>query len=173
MIRINETDHYNRRGPSAMILRKIDNGGIKDPREVPLPIGTTLIRFSSGPFIDRLAGGEWWLDMPGNLLVEAFADRNKVSIQEALSHMCAVPAEWNNMTLKVQFRTLAPLSAYVGIGNDALYEDRKTKRIQRREVASLDGRKVEQLYIPGLNHPDLRKQALIDRGALHMPAFGS
>ncbi|WP_298464703.1 hypothetical protein [uncultured Erythrobacter sp.] len=159
-------------GIKAQLLFKLaSNGGIANPKPDVLSAGTTIIRFSRGPFIDKLAGGEWWLDMAGNKLVESYADRHGYSIQEALSRLCAVPPEWNDMTLKVQFKTLAPLSVYRGFGKDAFYEERKTGHVKRGKVDSLDGRKVEQLYIPGLNHPDLRRRALIDRGSVHMPAF--
>jgi hypothetical protein len=160
-----------RLGLKAELLRKLaSNGGIEHPKQLTLPIGTSLIRFSCGPFVDSLAGGEWWLDMEANRLVEAYATRHDLSIQDALSRLCAVPAEWNVMTLKVQFMTLAPLMAYKGAGKDAIYET-DDGRVQRAKVDTLDGRKVMQLYVPGLAHPDLRRRALIARGSQHMPRF--
>lgn len=158
-------------GLKAEILRKIaSNGGIHDPQECEIKSGTLIIRFSSGPFIDRLAGGEWWLDMNANAMVESYAILKGLSIQESLSRLCAVPAEWNDMTLKVVFKTLAPLAAYSGPGKDALYET-ATGRVERRMVELINGVKVTQLFIPGLNHPDLRRRALLDRGSFHMPSF--
>jgi hypothetical protein len=159
------------KAPKAGILRRLAyNGGIENPKEDDIKSGTTLIRFSRGPFIDNLAGGEWWLDMAANKQVETYATRNGISIQESLSRLCAVPAEWNDMTLKVQFMTLAPLKVYKGPGKDAFYETREG-RVERRKVEMIDGMKVTQLFIPGLNHPDLRRRALLDRGSVHMPSF--
>ena len=160
-----------RREPKAKILTKIgSNGGIADPEKVPLLPGTMLIRFSRGPFVDRLAGGEWWLDMDANRLVERFASQQSCSIQEALSRLCAVPSEWNKMTLKAQFQTRVTLAAFKGPGKDAFYEE-DSGHVRRSKVELVDGKKVSQLYIPGLNEPDLRKVALKYIGHQHMPAF--
>ena len=94
------------------------------------------------------------------------ADRRGGGIAAKARLMCGVPTDWGGklgMTMLVQARTLQPLSAFKGEGNVA--ESDNVYGVATRIDPSLYTEGLfEQLYIPGLGNPDLRKAAIIVRG---------
>ncbi|MEM9500723.1 MAG: hypothetical protein AAF941_02635 [Pseudomonadota bacterium] len=150
-------------GLDGNILSPATNGGIKNPGKAMIPPGTTLVRFANAPFVHHAAAGGWWLDFPNYKLVERYADAEGKPVATAMRELCAVPAEWSGMTLMIQARTRSPLLAYSGLGKPAFVHTKfsVTKSINPRAYSKTD---VTQLYIPGLQSPDLLKKALIVRG---------
>ncbi|MEO1220915.1 MAG: hypothetical protein AAFY42_06135 [Pseudomonadota bacterium] len=140
------------------------NGGIINPTKHLIPAGTTLVRFggsawrSARPFVPAVASGAWWLDFPNYRTVERYADKLGEAVSFAVRHLCAVPDDWSDMSFLIQGITRSPLVAYKGEGRAAVT---KAGTIDPREVGKP---KLEQLFIPGLQHPDLRKKAILIRG---------
>lgn len=141
-------------------------GGIKNPRPVEIPAGTTILRFGIAPNAGAVAGGNWWLDWGNYAKVEAMAARKGGGIAAMARLMCGVPTDWGGelgMTMLVQARTLEPLSAFCGEGG--VVESDNVYGVHTRIDPTLytDGL-FEQLYIPGLSNPDLRKAAILIKG---------
>jgi len=140
------------------------NGGIIAPKRHLIPAGTTLVRFGGSPwrdarpFVPKVASGEWWLDWPNYKVVEAYADKLGESVAYAVRHLCAVPDDWSDMSFLIQGTTRSPLLAYTGEGREAVT---KTSTIDPRSAGKP---KLDQLFIPGLSSPDLRKRAILING---------
>ncbi len=141
------------------------NGGIENPEFHPIPLSSLLIRFGgsawkgSDPFAGRVAAGEWWLDYDNLVRIVEYARAIDETLAYAVRQTCAVPDDWSDMTLLITGYTRSPLWAYKGLGNVAF-----GKKVTI-DPKSPGKPAVEQLYIPGLNDPDLRRQALIVRTA--------
>ncbi len=150
-------------GPKGGIVVPASNGGIRNPSKILIPAGTTIVRFANAPFVHHAASGAWWLDFRNYKIVERYADAQGKSVGAAMRELCAVPVEWSSMTLLIQARTRSPLAAYTGYGKPAHANNRinVTKSINPRAFSKVE---VKQLFIPGLQSPDLRKKALIVRG---------
>lgn len=150
-------------GPDGRKIVHASNGGMKSPRAILIPPGTTLVRFANAPFVHHAAAGAWWLDFPNYKIVEDHADATGKPVPTAMRELCAVPVEWSGMTLLIQARTRSPLAAYAGLGKAAFAHNaiNVTKSINPRSYSTKD---VTQFYIPGLQSPDLLKKALIVRG---------
>lgn len=149
-------------GPDGRILIHASNGGMTSPRPIVIPAGTTLVRFANAPFVHHAAAGAWWLDFPNYKLVEHYADAQRKPVPTAMRDLCAVPVEWSSMSLLIQARTRSPLAAYIGKGKPASAESLSV--INTINPVRFSKAPVMQLYIPGLQSPDLLKQALIVRG---------
>lgn len=150
-------------GPDGQIMVPASNGGIENPQELLIPPGTTLIRFANAPFVHHAAAGAWWLDFPNYKIVEGYADDTNKPVQAAMRELCAVPEEWSGMTLLIQAVTRSPLAAYTGRGKPAVAQN-KVSAIKTIDPLRYSRQHVMQLYIPGLQSPDLLKQAMIVRG---------
>ncbi|MFL0357300.1 hypothetical protein ACI5KX_12575 [Erythrobacter sp. GH1-10] len=137
------------------------NGGMRAPKPRLIAPSTLLVRFGGSPYRDarpfaaKVASGEWWLDDFRFKVLEAWANARGESITYAVRQLCAVPDEWSDMSYVVKARTRSPLMAYTGYGRPATAG--KT-RIDPRHDHRVD---IEQLFIPGLASPDLRKAAII------------
>lgn len=149
-------------GPDGQIMIHASNGGMISPRAIIIPSGTTLVRFANAPFVHHAAAGAWWLDFPNYKIVEAYADASGKPLPTAMRDLCAVPIEWSKMSLLIQARTRSPLAAYTGKGKPAYAESFSV--VSMINPSRLSTSDVMQLYIPGLQAPDLLKQALIVRG---------
>lgn len=137
-------------------------GGIANPRKVVIPAGTTILRFGVAPTASVVASGNWWLDWDNYAKVEAMATRKGGGIAAMARLMCGVPTDWGRelgMTMLVQARTQLKLSAFKGEG--AVVETDNVYGVHTRIDPKLyaDGL-FEQLYIPGLGNPDLRRAAI-------------
>lgn len=160
---------------------ELPNGGIIDPEEIPIPTGTTLIRFGGFPkmyqreiddYVDggahyfgpQVASGEWWLDWENYLVVQNYADLKRESVTFALRETCAVPLEWSDMSFVVQATSRSPLLAYKGYGRAANIRDKAGKLTGRINPSAGDKPLIKQLFIPGLNSPDLMKRAIFVHG---------
>lgn len=144
------------------------NGGILNPRAITIERRSTLVRFGNAPFASDVAGGSWWLDWSNYKIVERFADARKIPVASAMRMLCAVPVEWSTMTMLVQATARSPLSAYIGRGNLATV----VSRLGVRSIVdpnSYSQQQVEQLFIPGLSSPDLRKASVFITGTLMLP----
>lgn len=135
------------------------NGGILGPKKVELPVGTRLIRFGDGSLVARALDGAWWLHWNEHSRVAALADRRAMSLSEAVARTCVVPLEWSDLSTQIQIRLKAPLLAYAGPGAPA-----ETRSMGRMEPLTDGIGVVNQLYIPGLGDPDLRRIAIIWEG---------
>ena len=137
------------------------NGGIRNPKPRLIPPGSLLVRFGGSPhrdarpFASKVAAGEWWLDEFRFNVLEAWANARGESVTYAVRQLCAVPAGWSDMSYVVKARTRSPLMAYAGYGRAATSGQ---SRIDPRHDHRVD---IEQLFIPGLASPDLRKAAII------------
>lgn len=137
------------------------NGGIRNPQPRLIPPSTMLVRFGGSayrdarPFASKVAAGEWWLHDFQFSVLKAWADAKGESISYAVRQLCAVPDDWSDMSYVVKARTRSPLMAYAGYGRAATAGK---SRIDPRHDHRLD---IEQLFIPGLASPDLRKAAII------------
>lgn len=155
-------------GPGGEVVGHSTNGGIRNPRETEIPAGSTVMRFGVAPSVGNVAAGSWWLDFANYKKLESYADSHGASVGAAARMLCAVPVEWSSMTLLVQARTLQPLSAFIGEGNPAFATNAvNVQSIVNPRLYSKDP--VEQLFIPGLSNPDLRKQAILVRGYRMIP----
>lgn len=150
-------------GPDGQIVIPASNGGIDKPQAVLIPAGTTLIRFANAPFVHHAAAGAWWLDFPNYKIVETYADETGKPVQAAMRELCAVPEEWSSMTLLIQAVTRSPLAAYTGRGKPAVAQNR-VSAVKTVDPLRYSRQQVMQLFIPGLQSPDLLKQAMIVRG---------
>lgn len=150
-------------GPDGKIISHASNGGMKAPRAITIPPGTTLVRFANAPFVHHAAAGAWWLDFPNYKIVEQYADAQGKTVASAMRELCAVPVEWSSMTLLIQARTRSPLAAYTGYGKPA-FADNGVSVMKSVNPRTYSKKEVMQLYIPGLQSPDLLKKALIVRG---------
>ncbi len=150
-------------GPDGRIAISASNGGIEKPQEILIPASTTLIRFANAPFVHQAAAGAWWLDFPNYRIVESYADEQRKPVQAAMRELCAVPVEWSSMTLLIQAVTRSPLVAYSGRGKPAVAQN-MVSTVKTIDPLRYSRQHVMQLYIPGLQSPDLLKQALIVRG---------
>lgn len=149
-------------GPDGRIVIHASNGGMSSPRAITIPAGTTIVRFANAPFVHHASAGAWWLDFPNYKIVESYADEVGKPVPTAMRDLCAVPVEWSSMSLLIQARTRSPLAAYIGKGKPAYAESLSvTNTINPARFSKSE---VMQLYIPGLQSPDLLKQALIVRG---------
>ena len=142
-------------------------GGIRNPRRVEIAAGTKILRFGIAPDASRVASGNWWLDWENYAQVERMADRKGGGIAAMARLMCGVPTDWGGelgMTMLVQASVKQPLSAFRGEG--AVAESVNVYGVISRIDPGLysDGL-FEQLYIPGLSNPDLRKAAIHIVGA--------
>lgn len=162
---------------------KKGEGGMLNPSGVTLQSGTTLIRFAGNsaydkpdkvarPFVKQAIGGQWWVDWPNYQKIERFADQRKISIAEALSLTCAVPEDWSDMSVLVQVTTMAPISAYQGLGAPVTLKDERGLVTARIIPGALGKPEVHQLFIPGLANPDLCKRALTVSGYRLFPGKG-
>ncbi|MEM8725073.1 MAG: hypothetical protein AAGE86_06090 [Pseudomonadota bacterium] len=157
--RLRHFDHGDGYSPDGGL-----NGGIVAPKRLLIPAGTTLVRFGGSPwrdarpFVPKVASGEWWLDWPNYRTVERHADKLGESVAYAIRHLCAVPDDWSDMSFLIQGVTRSPLLAYTGEGRAAVT---KTATIDPRAAGKP---RLDQLFIPGLSSPDLRKQAILIRG---------
>ena len=159
----------------------LPNGGIIDPREHKIKEGTTLIRFGGFPkmyqretasFVDggaqyfgsQTASGEWWLDWENYKTIQDHADRTRESVTYVLRQMCAVPDEWSDMSFVIQAVSRSPLLAYKGHGRAANIRDKSGKLTGRINPTAVNAPLIEQLFIPGLNSPDLLKRAIFVHG---------
>jgi hypothetical protein len=149
-------------GPDGRIVIPASNGGIEQPKAIEIPSGTTLIRFANAPFVNIAAAGGWWLDFPNYKIVEQYADDSGKPVQAAMRELCAVPEEWSSMTLLIQAVTRSPLAAYAGKGKSAVAQNR-VSTVKTIDPLRYSRQQVIQYYIPGLQSPDLLKQALIVR----------
>jgi len=140
------------------------NGGIIAPQRHLIPAGTTLVRFGGSPwrdarpFVPKVASGEWWLDWPNYKTVEAYADKLGESVAYAVRHLCAVPDDWSDMSFLIQGTTRSPLLSYTGEGREAV------TRSGTIDPRSSGKPTLDQLFIPGLSSPDLRKKAILING---------
>ena len=161
-------------GPDGQIVIPASNGGIENPKAIEIPVGTTLIRFGKAPFVQHAAAGNWWLDFPNYKIVEGYADETGKPVQAGMRELCAVPHEWNCMTLLIQAVTRYPLAAYTGRGKPAVetFTGLGKKAADAKRVVSTktieplryNRQQVMQLFIPGMHSPDLMRQALVMRG---------
>ncbi len=154
-------------GPNGEVMISGTNGGIVSPRPITIQPSTTLIRFGNAPFASEVAGGGWWLDWVNYKIVERHADAKGSSVSAEMRNLCAVPVEWSSMTMLIQVTTRSPLSAFLGRGKVATAISKLGIR------STIDPMRhgsppVEQLYIPGLSSPDLRKSSVLVTGyAMH------
>jgi hypothetical protein len=76
------------------------------------------------------------------------------------------------MTMVIQARTFQPLSAYAGEGNAAFATNQFhiTSTVNPRTFSKVP---VEQLFIPGLSSPDLRRASIMVTGHGLMPTQDS
>lgn len=159
----------------------LPNGGIIDPQPHTIAKGTTLIRFGGFPkmyqretgslvdggaqyFGPQVASGEWWLDWEGYSAIERYADQKRESVTFALRQTCAVPDEWSDMSFVIQAVSRSSLLAYTGYGRAANIRNEKGKLVNRINPSTGDKPLIKQLFIPGLNAPDLRKEAVFVHG---------
>lgn len=159
----------------------LPNGGIIDLEKITLETGTTLVRFGGFPkmyqreiddYVDggaryfgpQVASGEWWLDWENYLAVQDYADLKRESVTYALRETCAVPLEWSDMSFVVQAVSRSPLSAYKGYGRAANFRDKAGRLTERINPSAGDKPLIKQLFIPGLNSPDLMKRAIFVHG---------
>lgn len=137
------------------------NGGMRAPMPRLIPPSSLLVRFGGSPhrdarpFAAKTASGEWWLDEFRFKVLEAWANAKGESVTYAVRQLCAVPDEWSDMSYVVKARTRSPLMAYAGYGRPAV-SGKGT--IDPRHDHRVD---IEQLFIPGLASPDLRKAAIL------------
>lgn len=155
---------------SGDLLFAFSNGGIRSPRDVTLPVGKQIVRIGNGPMADYVAGGAWWMDVPNFNKIVSFAKAANRPVSSAIRDMCAVPVPFNTMTMIVVGKVTRPLAAYQGKGNAATAEktaehrdpitgERTRIKLGVNETVIPSG-DIEQLYIPGLNLPDLRRRAV-------------
>ncbi len=125
-------------------------GGIKNPRKVVIPAGTTILRFGIAPTASVVASGNWWLDWDNYAKVEAMATRKGGGIAAMARLMCGVPTDWGGelgMTMLVQARTMQDLSAFQGEGGVA--DSDNVYGVHTRIDPALYAEGLfEQLYIP-------------------------
>ncbi len=157
--RLRHFDHGDGYSPDGGL-----NGGIISPQRYLIPAGSLLVRFGGSPwrdarpFVPKVASGEWWLDWANYQKVESYADKLGESVSYAVRHLCAVPDDWSDMSFLIQGNTRSPLLAYTGEGRAAVT---KSATIDPRAPGKP---KLDQLFIPGLSSPDLRKKAILIRG---------
>lgn len=134
-------------------------GGLVNPRRVVLGVGARLIRFGKRSQTFLALNGEWWLGWSQYELVVDYADRRGHSLPKAMAELCQIAPEWSDLSTMVQARLIKPLLAWSGPGAALDTPSAKIPRASERI-----GRNVHQLYIPGLGHPDLRREVLVWSG---------
>jgi len=146
---------------SGGIYTPLANGGIVTPREGQLEIGTMLVRYGNGRGDPAQAMGRWWMLERHFYRVSDEARGYDVSIPWMYREVTAVLLDWGTMTQQLVCRVRQPLLCYRGYGGEAF--DPKDPRAVMG--IAFDGRMAEdlgiaQLFIPGLDKPEIYKRAL-------------
>jgi hypothetical protein len=152
-------------GPKGDVIKSLANGGLVDPKPVEINPPCQLVRIACGPFANEVAGGSWWMSVASYNEIFLESRGRGVHVSVGIREMCAVPVPFNPMTMIVVVKVMAPLSAYSGKGNAAKGSYKSLNPITKEKKAYLDETviprgMIEQLYIPGLSSPDLRRRAL-------------
>ena len=137
-------------------------GGLISTRSHLIPPGTRLVRFAglregrTAPlyFGQGAASGVWWMEWGAYKAIERYADKIEESVTYAVRQVCAVPAEWSDLSYVVQGTTRSPLMAWAGMGRSVMSGQGIIDPLDRGKP------KIEQYYIPGLSDPDLNKKAI-------------
>ncbi len=103
------------------VLAYVQTGGIISPMRFEIAPGTTLFRFGNiGAGVHRVAGGPWWMEQAAFEKLFNFAQVHDLSVGVALRYLCLVPPEWNDATLLIRARAMAPLLAWRGLANSVV-----------------------------------------------------
>ncbi len=152
------------------------DGGLVSTRSEYIPGGTVLVRFGglkatkikdeqtglvkqtwTAPqyFGPGAAAGAWWLDLTAYKAIERYADAIGESVTYAVRQVCAVPAEWSDLSYVVQGRTRSPLMAWAGLGRSVMAKDGTII-----DPLAPGKPQIEQYFIPGMWDPDFNKAAI-------------
>ena len=144
-------------------------GGMLDPERYGLKAGTTVYRFGASRSPRDIAKGSWWIEQREFQLLVNFAISHDIYVGLAMRVLCLVPPEWSAATVLIRGRVVQGLLAWRGLANSVVTPTKGGKGIvslpHQNEISA---RRLHQLYIPGLAHPDRLEPAISIEDVRHL-----
>ncbi|WP_134496549.1 hypothetical protein [Microvirga pakistanensis] len=147
--------------PAGRVLAYAQTGGILNPVRHELHAATRIFRFGgSGRSPQAVAMGGWWIEQREFEKIVSFAQTHDLSVGMAMRCLCLVPPEWSDASLLIRARVVRDLLAWRGLGNTVVTPagNGTVHLPHQNEIAS---RRLNQLFIPGLNEPGVAAMALV------------
>lgn len=137
------------------------NGGILNPLRVHLRPGQYLYRFASSitPHASRLRGC-WWMEYEVVAKIARFVRDQHATPRDAARYFLALPWSWTKVDRLLRARLIEKTDAYRGEGKWAVgnhVRDAGTRFIPPQHI-----RELYQLFIPGMDAPDVAERAFTD-----------
>jgi hypothetical protein len=141
--------------PRGNVLCYAQTGGILGPSRYELSPGTKIYRFGGGGASPEIVGrGGWWIEQREFEKLFNFAQAHDLSIGMAVRCLCLVPPEWSDVCILVRARVVRGLLAWRGLANSVVTPAARAggsvQLLHQNDIAS---RRLNQLFIPGLNQP--------------------
>ncbi len=142
------------------VLLYAQTGGVINPSRYELWPDTTLYRFGGGDASAPLvAQGRWWIENRDFEKLLSFAQAHDLSVGMATRCLCLLPPEWSDASRLVRARVTRHLLAWRGLASSLVIPaaGAQVRMLQQNEI---EARRLNQLFIPGLERPEVRTAAL-------------